>query len=80
MTSQPASLYAETDARHHTPHVKEMLDDLIEHLRADLEKVEQPKAQALFETAAEVLIGLRTAFDHYERGAEQALVEAPVKM
>jgi hypothetical protein len=29
----------------------------------------------LFETAAEVLIGLQTAFDHYERGEEAAMRE-----
>jgi hypothetical protein len=79
--AQPTnSFYGETDARHHTPHVKGMLDDLIEHLRADAEKIEQPKAQAMFETAAEVLLGLKSAFDHYERSAETALTEVGAKM
>jgi len=80
MTASANNFYAETDARHHTGHVKGMLDDLIEHLRADSEKIEQPKAQALFETSAEVLLGLKSAFDHYERSAETALTEVGAKM
>jgi hypothetical protein len=48
---------------------------LIAHLREDIGKVKEPKAQALFETAAEVLTGLRTAFEHYERGSEEAMRE-----
>jgi hypothetical protein len=47
-------------------------DTLIEHLREDIEKVEEPRAQALFETSAEVLIGLKTAYTHYEEEAEVA--------
>ncbi|HEX6385275.1 MAG TPA: hypothetical protein VF177_11445 [Anaerolineae bacterium] len=36
------------------------------------EKVNDPKAEALFETAAEVLGGLKTAFEHYEQSSEEA--------
>ncbi len=43
-----------------------MLDDLIKHLREDVGKVKEPKAQALFETSAEVLGGLQMA--HEARG------------
>lgn len=50
-----------------------MLDELVQHLRQDSGKVDEPKAQAVFETAAEVLVGLKTAFEHYERGSEAAL-------
>lgn len=64
--------YPETDARHHTAKLKEMLTQLIEHAREDVPKVNEPKAQALFETSAEVLIGLRKAFDDYEQKNEQA--------
>jgi hypothetical protein len=32
----------------------------------------EPKAQALFETAAEVLTGLVKAFDDYEKKSEEA--------
>jgi hypothetical protein len=48
------------------------LTQLIEHAREDVPKVNEPKAQALFETGAEVLIGLRKAFDDYEQKNEQA--------
>jgi hypothetical protein len=44
-----------------------MLSGIITHLRADEGKVQDPKAQALFETTAEVLTGLETAFEHYEQ-------------
>lgn len=60
------------EGRHHIIHVQDMLDDLINHLRQDVEKLEEPRAQALFETSAEVLIGLKTAFKHYDAGKETA--------
>ena len=45
---------------------------LIEHLRQDVVKVAEPKAQALFETSAEVLTGLVKAFVDYEKKTEKA--------
>ena len=69
------SSYPESDPRHHTARVKKMLADLISHLRDDTTKFDEPKAQALFETSAEVLQGLHTAFDHYESGSERAMRE-----
>ena len=45
---------------------------LIEHLREDVGKVTEPKAQALFETSAEVLTGLVKAFGDDENGNEKA--------
>src|SRR5438105_10573633 len=68
-----ANQYPESDPRHHAANVQEMLSELIDHLRDDVTKFDEPKAQALFETGAEVLIGLRTAFEHYESQAEPAL-------
>ena len=65
----------ESDPRHHTAKVKRMLKELIDHLREDIGKISQPKAQALFETSAEVLTGLHTAFEHYDRGSEPAMKE-----
>jgi|ThiBiot_300_plan_2_1041538.scaffolds.fasta_scaffold41256_2 hypothetical protein len=67
--------YPEDDPRHHTAKIKGMLDELIRHLREDTSKVDEPKAQAVFETTAEVLTGLKTAFEHYERGSEAAMTE-----
>jgi hypothetical protein len=64
--------YAEDDPRHHTIKIRGMLGDLRDHLREDVSKVEDPRAEALFETTAEVLGGLIIAYEHYERGAEEA--------
>jgi len=61
------------DPRYHTANVKKMLGELIDHLREDTRYISEPKAQALFETSAEVLEGLRTAFTHYEEGREPAM-------
>ena len=75
MESRTNRAFPESDPRHHTANVKAMLGELIDHLREDVGKFDEPKAQALFETAAEVLKGLRTAFEHYEQGSEPALRE-----
>ena len=61
------------DPRYHTANVNKMLDELIDHLRQDMRQIAEPKAQALFETSAEVLQGLRTAFTHYEEGGEPGM-------
>jgi hypothetical protein len=45
---------------------------LIDHLRADVDEVDDPRARALFETSAEVLTGLKKAFGDYERKSEKA--------
>jgi len=48
------------------------MQDLIDHLRRDVERVGEPKARVSFETTAEVLQGLVTAFDHYDARNEAA--------
>jgi hypothetical protein len=62
---------------HHTQKIKARMRDLIEHLREDVWKVTEPKAQALFETSAEVLTGLAKAFDDYEKKSEAAWQAEP---
>jgi hypothetical protein len=57
---------------HHTQKIKAQMRQLIDHLREDIGKVTEPKAQALFETSAEVLTGLVKAFDDYEQKREAA--------
>lgn len=61
--------HPEDDPRHHTGHLKEMLQRLVDHARQDIGKISEPKAQALFETTAEVCTGLIKAFDDYENRA-----------
>ena len=62
----------ENGVAHHTQKLKGELQQLIAHLRADVGKVAEPKAQALFETSAEVLAGLVKAFADYEQKNEAA--------
>lgn len=61
-----------SDPLRHTAKIQVRLTDLAEHLRGDVQKVDEPRAKALFETAAEVLLGLRNAFADYEKGDEPA--------
>jgi len=63
---------ASKDPRAHTANVRKEFRELIDHLRGDINKIDEPKAQALFETAAEVVSGLDTAFKHYEEKNEDA--------
>lgn len=63
---------ASADAKAHTAFIREAFQQMIQHLREDVEAVEDAKAQALFETAAEVMAGLDNAFKHYEEKSEEA--------
>jgi hypothetical protein len=63
---------------HPTQKIKAQLGQLIDHLREDIGKVTEPKAQALFETSAEVLTGLVKAFDDYEKKGEEAWRTEPM--
>ena len=62
-----------SDPKVHAANIERMLTEIIEHVRSDLERVEDVKAQVLFETSAEVLIGLRAAYQHYQSGSEKAM-------
>jgi hypothetical protein len=64
--------YDERDPRHHTLKLKQMLNDTADHARQDVSKVQDPNAQALFETTAEILKGLVVAFDDFEQKREEA--------
>lgn len=66
--AEPAA-YAEDDPRRHTAHLREKLQGVIDHAREDIGKISEPKAQALFETTAEVCTGLIKAFDDYDKKA-----------
>ena len=62
----------ERDPRYHTQNMRNRLQEIIQHLRADIEKVDEPQLKAMFETSAEVLSGLVKAFHDYERKNEAA--------
>lgn len=74
---EPTSKFPESDPRHHTAKLKGRLQELAQHMRADIAKIDEPRAQALFETSAEVLGALAKALDDYERGEERAFKQAP---
>jgi hypothetical protein len=57
---------------HHTQKIIVRMLRLIDHLRKDVGKIREPKAQALFEASAEVLTGLVKAFKDYEKKGEEA--------
>jgi hypothetical protein len=69
---------SENNQVHHTQKIKAQMRQIIDHLREDVGKVTEPKAQALFETSAEVLTGLVKAFDDYEKKSEEAWRTSPV--
>jgi hypothetical protein len=63
---------SEKDPSYHTQNVGRMFEDLIKHLREDIDQVDDPQAKALFEVSAEVLQGLHRAFEHFETKTEKA--------
>ena len=56
----------------HIQNIHQVMQELTDHLREDIVKVKEPRAQALFETSAEVIQGLMKAFKDYEEGSEPA--------
>jgi len=62
----------ERNPLHHTRKMAARLSETISHLRADIEKVDEPQFKAMFETSAEVLGGLVKAFEDYAKKNESA--------
>jgi uncharacterized membrane-anchored protein YhcB (DUF1043 family) len=60
------------DPRHHTQKMQKKLEEVKQHLREDIEKVDEPQLKAMFETSAEVISGLQKAFQDYEQKNEPA--------
>ncbi|QWW69935.1 hypothetical protein [Rhizobium sp. WYJ-E13] len=63
---------ADRDPRHHTQKMQVRLQEMMDHLREDIVDVDEPQLKAMFETAAEVLGGLKKAFGDYEKKTEPA--------
>ena len=61
-----------TTAKSSAARLRNSMEDLVNQLRSEVNRVTDPRAQALFETTAEVLRGLATAFEHYDRATEPA--------
>ncbi|MBP0582637.1 hypothetical protein J8I29_25150 [Labrys sp. LIt4] len=60
------------DPRHHIRQMKARLREITDHLREDIDKVDEPQLKAMFEASAEVLTGLMKAFSDYEQKSESA--------
>ena len=56
----------------HCENLQQQMSELIDHLRRDVLRVKEPQFQALLETAAEVVGGLRTSLQHYSKHHEPA--------
>lgn len=48
------------------------IDELVKKIRKNIGKVNYPKADAVFETSAEVLLGLKKAYDDFLKHEERA--------
>jgi hypothetical protein len=57
---------------HHTQKMQGRLREVMDHLRSDVKKVDDPQFKAMFETSAEVIGGLVKAFQDYEKKNEAA--------
>ncbi|MDB6094092.1 MAG: hypothetical protein JWM32_1654 [Verrucomicrobia bacterium] len=60
--------------------IRAQLSELIDNLKRDVERIVEPRFEALVETSAEVLKGVRTAFERYDEHrerAEQAMTGRP---
>jgi ferric iron reductase protein FhuF len=63
---------SDRNPQHHTQAMRKRLQEIVTHLREDIQKVDEPQLKAMFETSAEVLNGLMKAFSDYEKKNEAA--------
>ena len=61
-----------SDPRVHTRDMERRFKETISDLRSDVKIIQDPRARALFETAAEVIGGLEKAFHDYDKRDELA--------
>lgn len=61
---------AQMTPEQHAQRIASMLQQAQQECRADIGRVSDPKAQALFETVAEVLAGARKALEDYHNRSE----------
>lgn len=59
--------HAENSPLRESAGAKELMKELVVQLREGAKSVEEPKAQAMLETSAQVIKGLLKAFDDYEK-------------
>jgi hypothetical protein len=56
-----------SDPRAHTALMEKRFKETINELRSEIKTLQDPRAKALFETAAEVIGGLEKAFHGYDK-------------
>jgi hypothetical protein len=61
-----------TDSQEFAHHIEKKMEDIMADLRDQTAREDDPHAEALYETAAEVLGGLSKAFAHYAHKSEEA--------
>jgi hypothetical protein len=61
-----------TSAKTSAARLRNSMEDLVNQLRSEINRIDEPRAQAMFETTAETVRGLITAFEHYDEGREEA--------
>ena len=61
-----------SDPREHTRVMEKRFKETVNDLRSDIRTLSDPRAKALFETAAEVIGGLEKAFHDYDKRDELA--------
>jgi hypothetical protein len=68
---------AQMTPQQHAQRIAGMLQEAQRECRADIQRVNDPRAQALFETVAEVLGGTVKALSDYSKGQERAWQASP---
>jgi hypothetical protein len=61
-----------SDPRQHTALMEKRFKETVSELRSEIKTLQDPRAKALFETAAEVIGGLEKAFHDYDKKDELA--------
>ncbi|QBD78330.1 hypothetical protein EPA93_20935 [Ktedonosporobacter rubrisoli] len=67
---------AKMTAQQHAQHIAQLIQAAQNECRADIRRVSDPRAQALFETVAEVLGGTIKALNDYRNGNEASRIAA----
>lgn len=66
-TTSPQGSPTPSGAHARAANIRQQLDQVVKQARQDIGQVNDPKAQALFETTAETLLGLMKAYEDYEQ-------------
>ncbi|AHE66922.1 hypothetical protein Loa_01369 [Legionella oakridgensis ATCC 33761 = DSM 21215] len=56
----------------HINKIQRLFKEQVEHLRKDITEIDESPCKAMFETSAEVLLGLIKAFEDYKEKKETA--------